>query len=150
MSNAFAQAIDSEAFQQEKLLVFNNREVIATIAQEALPSSFLKRAVPLEDNELISPLPATSDDPVGKDISDIANVCSVIQENWDSGGHLNNISSWTLARHLKQRVRSVLRDNDDSNPNKVDLLITGQEVSLWAGEQFAADMSLLFPKVRAS
>jgi len=30
----------------------------------------------------------------------------------------------------------------------VDLLITGCEVSLWLGEQFAADVHLAFPKLK--
>jgi len=147
MSIAFASAVEHMDFQQACVMESEGRQVVATIVQENLTSVFQKRVVPLQDNEFVQPLPAVSDDPVGLDISNIPKVVRQIQANWASGQHLNNFSSWTFARRLAERVKARLTSEHVAD-NSVDLLITGQEVSLWAGQQFASDLHMCFPKLR--
>jgi hypothetical protein len=57
---------------------------------------------------------------------------------------MNRMSAWTLGRRIKQRLRK--RREGKLGPQAVDILITGCEVSLWLGEQFASDLSVLMPK----
>ena len=44
-------------------------------------------------------------------------------------------------RLVRSQARLVKRAKGDLKSNQVDLLVTGCEVSLWLGEQFAADLS---------
>ena len=46
------------------------------------------------------------------------------------------------------RVPTMLQARLGRTDGSVDLLITGCEVSLWLGEQFAADVHLAFPKLK--
>ncbi|CAE7837945.1 unnamed protein product [Symbiodinium sp. CCMP2592] len=103
-----------------------------------------KRLVAIEDNPLVMPLPDTRScgDPVAKDIRDIPSALEKIQKDWDTGEGLNRITAWTLTRALHRRLRE--KANGKVAGDAVDLLITGCEVSLWLGEQLAADLSLCF------
>ena len=50
-----------------------------------------------------------------------------------------------LTNLLKERMLARARGTHDGS---VDLLITGCEVSLWVGEQFASDLLLAFPRLK--
>ena len=85
-------------------------------------------------------------DPVGKDIADIPEILRKIKEDWaDSSKTQNRMSAYTLCRQLRTRMMTHEKETHDGS---IDLLITGCEVSLWLGEQFAADLHLAFPKLR--
>merc|ERR1719473_1730163 len=55
------------------------------------------------------------------------------------------MTAWTLTNALKRRMAA---HDSGTHDGSVDLLITGCEVSLWAGEQFASDLHLVFPQLR--
>ena len=54
----------------------------------------------------------------------------------------NRMTAWAFASRLQTRLGRT--------DGSVDLLITGCEVSLWLGEQFAADVHLAFPKLKVA
>mmetsp|Transcript_46359 Transcript_46359/g.88497 ORF Transcript_46359/g.88497 Transcript_46359/m.88497 type:complete len:1353 (-) Transcript_46359:72-4130(-) len=147
MSEAFAEEVARGEVQQATLMTSGRYAVVATVRQENLKSAIVDRVVPFVNNAFIQPLPPVHQDPIADDISRIPNVMKQIQNNWNSGAHLNNVSSWTFAKTLAERVKSRLSENRHSD-QMLDLLITGQEVSLWAGEQFAADLHMCFPNLR--
>lgn len=105
---------------------------------------FTKRLVPLEDNPLMLPILDPCQDVVKRDIDDIPRILHAIQEDWKEPG-MNRMTAWTLGRRLKQRL--ARRHKGRLGQNEVDILITGCEVSLWLGEQFASDLSALMPKL---
>ena len=54
------------------------------------------------------------------------------------------MSAYTLQRQLRKRM---LAREEGTHDGSLDLLITGCEVSLWLGEQFASDLHLAFPRL---
>jgi hypothetical protein len=57
----------------------------------------------------------------------------------------NRLSALTLLSVLKPRMAA---HDEGKHDGSVDLLISGCEVSLWLGEQFAADLHRTFPKLK--
>ena len=109
---------------------------------------FWPRVVRLHNNPLIMPLMPRVEDPVGQDLVDIPTVLQRISDDWDEPSEsLNRITAWTFVNKLKRRMRMHARGDHDGS---LDLLITGCEVSLWLGEQFAADLHMAFPHLRVS
>ena len=130
----------------------NYKEVSITLHQESLHrfGKFTDRLVPLEDNPLVLPLPkslATDTDPVATDLADIPRIVQNIQDDWNAphGISLNRLTAWHLGRRLKKRFQA--REAGRLTHNAVDVLVTGCEVSLWLGEQFAADLANVFKKL---
>lgn len=114
-----------------------------TLAQETLAKfgSLKNRLVPLEDNELITPLPALVPDLVGADIRDIPKAVRRVQTEWQEAG-LNRLTMWNFEKCFRKRLAL---HHGGAHPGSVDVLVTGCEVSLWLAEQFASDLSLVFP-----
>lgn len=98
--------------------------------------------LPIEDNEMVFPLPKNVPDPVGSDIKDIPQVLEKIQMDWRTAEGQNRAAAWSLTRALSKRLRQKVEGK--LAKDSVDLLITGCEVSLWLGEQMAADFNLCF------
>ena len=85
------------------------------------------------------------DDHVARDIADIPKVLGLLQSDWASPTEsYNRLTALTLTSLLKKRM--LLHDSGEHD-GTVDLLVTGCEVSLWMGEQFAADLHRAFPKL---
>ena len=87
----------------------------------------------------------SSGDMVRDDIGDIPEVVQEITSDWDRPSS-NNRETANDFVHLLSDARfrhSAMGDN----PRGLDLLITGIESSLWMGEQFAADLKIIFPKI---
>ena len=106
---------------------------------------FWPRVVRLHNNPLIMPLSPRVKDPVGQDLVDLPGVLERIVDDWDDpSDSLNRITAWTFVNKLKARLRMYAAGEHDGS---VDLLITGCEVSLWMGEQFAADLHTAFPQL---
>eukprot|EP00667_Euglena_gracilis_P000989 EG_transcript_989 len=123
-------------------------KVTVTLLHESrlVPARFESRLVPLERNPLVLPLPKPVSDTVGHDINEIPKVLKAIEESFYTVEGLNRVTAATFCRKLEQRLRkSAARTTALKPPNEVDVLITGCEVSLWVGEQFAGDLSLLLP-----
>lgn len=105
-----------------------------------------KRLVQLENNEFIKPLLPDTNDPVLGDIQDIPKICANIQTDWRDVG-LNRMTAWHLGQCIRHRMQAHVDGKLEQHASQVDILITGCEVSLWAAEQFAADLSKCFPKL---
>ena len=58
---------------------------------------------------------------------------------------MNRMTAFTLQTCLRKRMVQYEKGTHDGS---VDLLISGCEVSLWLGEQFAADLHKAFPKLK--
>ena len=67
------------------------------------------------------------------------------QDFEDKGSSLNLKPAWTFSLRLRRRL--MLRETAKV-VKSIDLLITGCEISLWAGEQFASDLHLAFPSLK--
>ena len=104
----------------------------------------LDRMLQLDGNPLVEKLPPMRvNDPVGKDILDIPAVLRKIKDDWNEPENsLNRMSAFTLSTLLRRRMKS---HDDKTHDGSLDVLITGCEVSLWLGEQFASDLHLAFP-----
>jgi Ca2+-binding EF-hand superfamily protein len=119
--------------------------LVSAMEEAKLSSSRIrKRMVPLEDNPLMLPIEDPAPDVVGRDIDDIPRVLKAIQDDWKQPG-MNRMSAFTLGRRLRQRL--LRKRQGKCGVNGVDVLVTGCEVSLWLGEQFAADLSAMMPKL---
>lgn len=112
-----------------------------------LQKSLERRVLHLTGNPLVQPIPPMGGaDRVGTDIADIPKVLRRIKDDWNEPSQsLNRVTAFTLGRRLRKRL---LAHADGTHDGSVDLLVVGCEVSLWVGEQFAADMHLVFPKLK--
>eukprot|EP00854_Cymbomonas_tetramitiformis_P009250 gene9250-10957_t len=69
------------------------------------------------------------------------------QQDWRNFEGMNRVTAWYFMRQLHARLLEPPANPTVGRGMKgpVDILVTGCEVSLWAGEQFAADLSLTMP-----
>ena len=112
----------------------------------AVLDSPLRRLLQLDGSPFVAPLPLTTPDPVGQDIRDLPATLAKIQADWDQPtDSLNRMSAWTYTYLLRERMKA---QDGNTHDGSIDLLITGCEVSLWIGEQFASDIHRVFPKLR--
>jgi len=138
----------SESFSLQQEEVMGGKATV-TLAQESLHKfgSLDSRLVRVEEDERVLPLPSTVKyDPVGADLEGIPKACFKIQRDWSSGNSPNRVTAWYFGRELNARLASQ-ESLLARKANRVDLLVTGCEVSLWSAEQFAADLSLVFPSL---
>ena len=94
-------------------------------------------------------------DPVADDINSIPKVLCQIKTDWENPTSLNRRSADYLIYLLTEKVqrfekkqRLMFKAGLVSKIRKmsaVDLLITGEENSLWLGEKFARDLRIIFP-----
>jgi hypothetical protein len=135
-----------------------NNEAHLYLIQESMnlsqPEMLYHRMTKLTKNRLITPLKDDCDDPILQDIRDIPMICGAIQDDWLNIGDgstmfsLNRLTAWNLGRCIKERLDKYVSGELTTCANKVDILLTGCEVSLWLAEQFASDLQKAFPKLR--
>jgi len=115
--------------------------------RNAMRVPLMGRMLRLDGNTLVQTLPPLGiADAVGSDIADIPRVLGLIKADWANPSESQNrMSAYTLGRQLRKRM---LMHDTGTHDGSVDLMITGCEVSLWLGEQFASDLLLAFPKLR--
>ena len=109
------------------------------------------RMTKLNKNPLILPLKEDSRDPILQDLYDIPQVCKTIQYDWrnvDSKAlfSLNRLTAVNLGRSIKKKLDDYV-SGSVHRQGKVDILLTGCEVSLWLAEQFASDLKKSFPSL---
>lgn len=125
-----------------------NEEKLANTTNAALRT----RMTMLTNNPFVAPLPPTSNDPIRQDLIEIPLVCKKIQDDWnnkhDKMFSLNRLTALNLGRCIKERIEACANGKYQDNPNRVDILCTGCEVSLWLAEQFASDLQKAFPNLR--
>lgn len=121
------------------------------------PESLHQRMTVISSNPLITSLKEDSDDLIRQDIQDIPQVCQSIQKGWRNINsksddsymfNMNRLTAWNLGKCLKERLEQYDQGHLEPCPNRVDILLTGCEVSLWVAEQFASDLQKSFPKLR--
>ena len=118
----------------------------------AQPQYLYQRMTRLTNNPLILPLKEDCSDPILQDLHDIPKVCKHLQSNWrdvdDSPTFsLNRLTAVNLGRCLRQKLDGYVSGGVHRSDGKVDILLTGCEVSLWLAEQFAGDLQKAFPKL---
>lgn len=102
----------------------------------------------------IKPAP-TGQDPVAEDINSIPQVLQQIKTDWENPTSLNRCSADYLIYLLTEKVqrfekrqrlmfKAGLISKIRTMPT-VDILITGEENSLWIGEKFTHDLKVVFP-----
>ncbi|MBE9046001.1 hypothetical protein IQ255_16590 [Pleurocapsales cyanobacterium LEGE 10410] len=94
-------------------------------------------------------------DPIANDINSIPRVLHEIKTDWENPTSLNRRSANYLVyllvekvQRFEKRQRLMFKAGLLSKIRKmpaVDLLITGEENSLWLGEKFAQDLRVVFP-----
>lgn len=134
-----------------------NNEAQLYLIQESMnlsqPEVLYHRMTKLTKNRLITPLKDDCEDPILQDIRDIPTICGAIQDDWLNIGDgstmfsLNRLTAWNLGRCIKERLEKYASGELTPCANKVDILLTGCEVSLWLAEQFASDLQKAFPKL---
>jgi hypothetical protein len=117
------------------------------------PKYLYQRMTKLTNNRLILPLKEDCSDPILQDLQDIPKICREIQDNWrnvdsNSTFSLNRLTAVNLGRCIKHKMEGYASGSIHRNHNKVDILLTGCEVSLWLAEQFGSDLQKAFPNLR--
>ena len=136
--------IPSFSMMNGALLVHSFKESKGSIQDPEI----LHRMTRLTNNPFIKPLPEDVVDWVKKDIQDIPRICYNIQADWHSyraSSSLNRLTAFTLSQCLRDRLDKHAKGLLPSR--SIDILVTGCEVSLWLGEQFAADLKKCFPRL---
>lgn len=82
-------------------------------------------------------------DLVEKDLIETPSVLAAIDRAWEDKESIESIAGHDLAVHLVECMKRRLEFNLDT----IDLIVTGVEVSLWTGEQWAADIRAIFPQL---
>ncbi|CAE7836736.1 unnamed protein product, partial [Symbiodinium necroappetens] len=118
-----------------------NHSMTITLVQDCFSQKSLAcRLVPIEENPLVQQLPKSVQDPVGADITDIPDAVANIQVDFWAEGRPTRATARALGEVLLSRLQ---RKSCGQLPaTSVDVLVTGCEVSLWVGEQFAADLRI--------
>ncbi len=143
----------SHSIQPHKVM---QNKVMLYLIQESKshnqPQHLYHRQTKLNHNTLILPLQETSRDPILQDLHDIPKVCEGILDDWRNVKNigmfsLNRLTAVNLGRRVKERLERYVSGTIQGNNGKVDILLTGCEVSLWLGEQFASDLQKAFPRL---
>lgn len=97
----------------------------------------------------------TGQDPIADDINSIPRILHDIKTDWENPASLNCCSADYLiyllvekVQRFEKRQRLMFKAGLLSQIRQmpaVDLLITGEENSLWLGERFARDLKIVFP-----
>lgn len=142
-------AIQPHNVMHGKVMLYLSQESNIT----SQPKHLYQRQTKLTKNPLILPLKEDCSDPILQDLRDIPKICDNIQEDWrnvkkDSMFSLNRLTAVNLGRRIKQRLEGYASGTIHRSHGKVDILLTGCEVSLWLAEQFASDLQKAFPNLR--
>jgi len=135
----------------------NHITVYSMLEDRELRSSELEqRWIPLQGNSYILPPEEHANDPVQRDIQNIPKVLKSIELSWRDPTSFNRQTADHLVELLiekaklwdhRQRATVNFKLEQVADIASIDLLITGVESSLWLGERFAQDLTLLFPSL---
>ena len=133
--------------------------VVYSIAQhrELQKSELQGRWISMQNNPYLEYLRTNKigEDPIANDISSITKVLHEIENDWKNPSSINRRSADYLLYRLAEKVRCFEKrqqlmfraglSNGVGKMSVVDLLITGEENSLWLGKRFARDLEIVFP-----
>lgn len=83
-------------------------------------------------------------DPIEKDLFDMPRALDNIEKAWHDKTSLNRATAFRFQRCLAYLVKQRAKESS----NGIDVLIYGVENSLWLGQQFAADLARVFPRLK--
>ena len=122
------------------------------------PLEIENRWISMENHPYLSYIQASQtdkQDPVASDIQSIPRVLNQIETSWQNPASLNRQSADYLlsllikkVQHFDHKQQKMLQAGFISRLRQMpttDLLITGEENSLWLGERFAQDLKIIFP-----
>lgn len=132
--------------------------VYSLTQQQEMPESQLQnRWISMTEHPFLSQIKftQTEQDPVAQDINSIPQVLHEIKTDWENPTSLNRRSANYLislivekVERFEKRQKLMFKAGLISRIRAmaaVDLLITGEENSLWLGEKFAQDLKIVFP-----
>lgn len=123
----------------------NHITVYSMLEDRELRSSELEeRWIPLQGNSYILPPEEHAADPVQRDIQEIPKILKSIEQSWDDPTSFNRQTADYLVELLIEKAKNLKLERVTDTP-AIDLLITGVESSLWLGERFAQDLTLICP-----
>ena len=117
---------------------------VSTHQESNISPRFEDRIMPVHVQGAADKMQEMSSDPIVDDLHDIPTALQQLQTEWKSGGP-NRMAAWNLGRQLTRRLKSRAENKSYVHMGCVDILVTGCEVSLWLGEQFASDLQKAFP-----
>mgnify|MGYP002776988490 CR=1 FL=1 len=121
----------------------NHITVYSMIEDRELRSSELEeRWIPLQGNSYILPPEEHAADPVQRDIQEIPKVLKSIEQAWADPTSFNRQTADYFIELLLEKAKNFKLERITP---EIDLLITGVESSLWLGERFAQDFTLICP-----
>jgi hypothetical protein len=82
-------------------------------------------------------------DPVESDIMDIPSVIEEVEDSWADPSSLNRLT----CQRFSQCLAALLHAAQTRSSSEIDVLVFGIENSLWLGQQFAADLNRVFPRL---
>ncbi len=126
--------------------------------RELLPKELNSRWISLQNHPYLPYIQFSEtnhSDPIARDIDSIPLVLNKIKTSWQDPTSLNRQSADYLVYLLTEKVQRFDRRqrlmfhaglvSQIRQMSAVDLLITGEENSLWLGERFAQDLKTVFP-----
>jgi len=154
---SFRLDLDCEGGEVAKVSAQNVTVYSLTQQRELQLLELEKRWISMQDHPHLDRLKptVTERDPIADDINSIPQVLHEIKTDWENPLSLNRRSADYLISSLTEKVqrfekrqRLMFKAGLISKIRKmpaVDLLITGEENSLWLGEKFAQDLRIVFP-----
>lgn len=138
-----ARIFESNMFSLELACGIEIRSYSLVSKEESSLVEILSRAVPI----ISAPVPYDpSVDLVGQDIAVTPAVLATIDSVWSNPKTLESVAARSLSEHLVACMKRRVAQNSDT----IDLLIAGVEISMWVGEQWAADLRSYFPQLNVS
>ena len=136
-------SFNSSKEKTSNLLLPTGIEIRSYSLVRATESLDLLRAIPIVS---VPPAIAPGIDQVEADLLAIPTVISAIDSAWGNKYSVNSAEARTSSAFCSALIDSM-KHRLRHNQNTLDLIITGVEVSLWQGEQFANDLKMIFPQI---
>ena len=125
------------------LLLSSGIEIRSYSLVRATETLDLERTIPIVSVPLV---PATGIDQVEADLLAIPTVVSAIDSAWGNKYSMNSAEAHTSSAFCSALIESM-KYRLRCSKSTYDIIITGVEISLWMGEQFASDIKMIFPQV---
>jgi len=88
-----------------------------------------------------------SPDPISRDIQTIPSTLAEVNDSWTDRTSLN----WQSGVKFSNCIARLLRDRENGiGADGIDVLVLGIENSLWLGQQFAADLARVYPRLKVT
>lgn len=89
-------------------------------------------------------------DPIASDLQDVPQVLEQVETAWRNKNSLNSQAGQQFTGFLSDLVRMRSSNDGATTSSSIDVLVLGIENSLWLGQQFAADLKAVFPRLNVT